>query len=182
MAASRSKRKRRTLLDKGKKLRFIDPLSPRILVMLRWLEAQGGQAQVRRSIIAKEVGMQEMAVTKWMRWCELYGAVHVDREKADFGDGSKPYTYRLLIPVADYERDAAEIAKLVKESLRDPKPKGRIGPKGVSAIDPKELAAIREQARLDVLEAIAAAEPLPPLVVDPLAYADVEAWGSAFNA
>ncbi len=164
--------------------RLIDPLSPRLVALLRWLDDNGGHVQIRRIEMEQEVGMEGQALTRWIRWAELYGAIHVDRERRDFGKGAKPFTYHLLIPADEWVANARDIAKVVKAQLKGeiPRPKGKLPARGVSAIDPKELARIQEQARLEVLDAISAAEPLPPLVVDPLAYDDVEAWGSAFTA
>lgn len=170
---------------KAKRLILVDPRSERMLILLRWLEAKGGKAQVPSGVIAQETGMPKPAVLQWFRWLELYGAVHIERRvQRTFGAGNQPYLISTLMSVADYERDCMELREVVRARLRPPKfpRKGRVFPRNVAALDPDEMELIKAQAVAEVRAAIAQYAPLPPLAPEPMPYDEVEAWGTAFNA
>lgn len=177
-----ARRKKPTLPQPPRKaLRFLDPHHPRLLAVLRWLEGRGGTAQVRFDVVAEECGVHRRSLSRMLRWLELYGAIHVDRNTgADFGTGRNPSRYTQLMSVADYERDAKDIVEAIRASLRSrTAPKGGF-PRGTPAIDPEEMARITEQARQEVLASIETLGKLPPLDAEPLSTDEAVAWATAF--
>lgn len=169
---------------KKQPLRLINPLHPPLVAFLRYLEGHpGGTAMKSLDTIAQEMGTYPRGLSRWLKWLELYGAVHIDRHTgSSFGVGCNPYRYHLLMPVAEYEKNALAIREVVRAQLRPPKKsKAKPFPK-LPLIEPDEMALIREQARAEVEASIRAFRPLPELREDPLDHIEAEAWRMAFNA
>ena len=178
--ATRKRASKPKVEPKKKKMRLQDPKGEKIVALLRWLESKGGSAQEPILSIAEQTGIDRLAIMRAMRWLEVYGAVHVNRNTgAVFGEGRRPNAYEQLMSVEVYLRDADAIRDAIRAKLKAPRP---VYPRRRSVIDPAELKLIEQQAKAEVAASLASAGPLPPLASDPLGYEDVEAWNLAFNA
>lgn len=168
--------------DTPKKIVLLNPLHPRMLLLVRYFDSVGGEEQIDLTSLSEKLGIPRQAILRFTRWLELYGAIHVNRTSLGFGEGRAVNTYRLLMPAADYERDAMHIREVVRKAL---KPKvdrkgGRVRfPRHIPVVSVSDMDAIRAQAREEVALALKG-DPLPRLEQEPLGYEDVEAWG-AFN-
>lgn len=165
------------------RLRLINPLNPRLLMVLRFLEERGGTVQMSLEKMSEATGTYSAGLSRWIGWLEVYGAIHIDRATGSMvGVGSNPHRYHQLMSVADYERDAVEIRDAIRAKLRPPKKPKRQPLPRLPLIEPDEMELIRQQARAEVEASIRAFRPLPELREDPLDHIEAEAWRLAFNA
>lgn len=85
--------------------------SERFERIMDYLEAHGGEIQMKLIDFAGDVGMPHRAFSRHMERMEELGVVEVTRTSADFGVGRSPNSYRLVIGTEQWESEGPAIVK-----------------------------------------------------------------------
>lgn len=79
--------------------------------IMDFLEAHGGEVQMRQEQFADAVGVPLRASQRHLARMEDLGVVQITRTSADFGVGRSPNTYTLTISVEQWEAEGPQIIK-----------------------------------------------------------------------